>query len=78
MPVQSSTSKWYTKTMNNAPKWIVMARQWPGSSPVPCKDAEGHVKRFSDEASAQAYAKTCRDQISPHGACRPHYYATEG
>lgn len=61
--------------MDDAPTWIVMVRQWPGSSPVPCKDVANRVQRFPDEDSAQAYAQRCRDAVGPHGACRPHYFA---
>lgn len=63
--------------MTNANEWIVMARQWPGSVPVPCKGLDGRVKRFGTEAEAQAYAKKCRDSVSPYGACQPHYFAEE-
>jgi hypothetical protein len=60
-------------TTNN--EWLVMVRQYSGSMPVPCRGSDGQVKRFPNEEKAQAYAKKCRDAISPYGACRPHFFA---
>lgn len=63
------------KNTETAGGWNVMARQWPGSEPVPCKRADGSVIVLGSEEEAQTLAKQYRDGVSPHGACQPHYFA---
>ncbi len=56
--------------------WTVMARMYPGSLPVPCKDGSGRPIVLESEEAAVALARKYRSTVS--GSCPgggPHYFA---
>ena len=57
--------------------WNVMARLYPGSVPVPCKDADGRVLVLATEDEAERLARKYRGNSGTMAGGGPHYFAQE-
>ena len=54
-----------------------MARLYPGSVPVPCKDADGRVLVLATEDEAERLARKYRGNSGTMAGGGPHYFAQE-